>query len=148
MAVRLVLDRDAVRRIPLDLVSPLVRTVAQPVERGAKRTVRIRTGAVRAGIGSKTRTTATKIVVKINSAHPRSMLEHNGAKPHKIPLKPRPPGPLLRFYWPKVGHVVFLRQVSHPGTKGSEFLTKPLVKHGEASGFRVLVDIHGMTGNL
>lgn len=45
-----------------------------------------------------------------------------GTRPHEI--RPRRPGGLLVFYWPKVGKVVFLPKVNHPGYKGSQFLTR------------------------
>lgn len=38
-----------------------------------------------------------------------------GARPHVI--RPRRPGGMLVFYWPKVGRVVHLRKVNHPGNR-------------------------------
>lgn len=38
-----------------------------------------------------------------------------GAPPHVI--RPRRPGGLLVFYWPKVGATVALRKVNHPGNR-------------------------------
>lgn len=40
----------------------------------------------------------------------------------------------LRFYWPKVGRVVFFKSVNHPGTKANRFLERALN--------RVARDIH------
>jgi hypothetical protein len=39
--------------------------------------------------------------------------EH-GTRPH--PIRPKRPGGLLSFYWPKVGAQVWLRSVQHPGS--------------------------------
>lgn len=36
-----------------------------------------------------------------------------GTEPHSIAAQP---GKMLRFYWPKVGKVIFTPEVSHPGT--------------------------------
>jgi len=42
-----------------------------------------------------------------------------GARPHPIVARR---ARFLRFYWPKVGRVVFFRRVSHPGNKPYKFL--------------------------
>lgn len=44
-----------------------------------------------------------------------------GTKPHVIRARN---APALRFYWPKVGRVVFFKKVNHPGTKPNDFLTR------------------------
>lgn len=50
-----------------------------------------------------------------------------GASRHFIPLTPKPPGKWLVFYWRKVGHVVFRKQVNHPGQLGKAYLRIPLL---------------------
>lgn len=47
-----------------------------------------------------------------------------GTMPHKI--TPKKPGGRLVFFWPKVGAVVHLKSVMHPGTRKYDFLTKGL----------------------
>lgn len=48
---------------------------------------------------------------------------HEGTPAHVIrPRRAR----VLAFYWPKVGRVVYLREVHHPGTRPNRFLTGAL----------------------
>ena len=137
MSVKLKLDKDAVIRIPMELVIPKVRKVEDATVRGARRTVRVKTGAVRNSIQVSRKVAAKKYVVTISATHRRALLEHDGAKRHRI--SQRPGGPMLRFFWEKVGRVVYFRSVRHPGTKGSQFLTKPLLKAGLRNGFTVTI---------
>lgn len=137
MAVKLKLDQDAIRRVPMELVIPKVNKLADKVERGARRTVRVRTGAVKASIYRSKKVTPSKYTVTIGARHRRALLEHDGAEDHDIDQ--RPGGPLLTFFWKKVGRIVYFSHVDHPGTKGSQFLTKPLLKYGLKSGFTVTI---------
>jgi len=45
---------------------------------------------------------------------------HEGARPHVIRARR---ASLLRFYWPKVGRVVFFPKVNHPGNRPNPFLS-------------------------
>jgi hypothetical protein len=45
-----------------------------------------------------------------------------GTKPHEI--TPKRPGYPLRFFWEKVGKVVYTYRVSHPGTKPNPFIER------------------------
>lgn len=59
--------------------------------------------------------------VTASSAHAKYV--HEGTKPHLIkPVRRR----MLRFFWDKVGAVVYLRQVNHPGNKANPFLTRAM----------------------
>lgn len=81
-----------------------------------------------AGGGQHLRDTITKrfvpegggISIWIGSSSPIARLHHEGTKPHEI--VPRN-GRFLVFYWPKIGRVVFLKRVNHPGTKANRYLT-------------------------
>lgn len=59
-----------------------------------------------------------------------------GARRHLI----RPTGDKkwLRFYWRRVGHVVYRKQVNHPGQSGKGYLRIPLVAVATRYGFRVI----------
>lgn len=46
-----------------------------------------------------------------------------GTRPHVIRARR---AKFLRFYWPKVGRVVFFKKVNHPGTKPNYFLERAL----------------------
>lgn len=52
---------------------------------------------------------------------PHALYVEENTRPHIIRAKN---GPLLVFYWGKVGKVVAFPQVSHPGTTGQHFLTR------------------------
>lgn len=146
MAVRIQLNRTAIRAVPIELVTPFIRDVGGQVERGARRAVRVRSGAVRASIRSTFKISGTKVTKSISATHERAMLEHEGAKAHTIAQ--RPGGPMLRFYWTKVGHVVYFTRVNHPGTKGSKFLTSPLLLYGLRNGFTVTIKLGGVPGTI
>lgn len=146
MPVTIDLDAVACRRVPLKLVEPLVRKVGGQVERRARTMVRVKSGAVRNSIRSETRVTSTKVIKTIAAHHERSLLEHQGARPHDIDQRPR--GPMLTFYWSKVGSVVHFSHVNHPGTQGSKFLTSPLIRYGLASGFKVTISVGGLSGTI
>jgi hypothetical protein len=51
---------------------------------------------------------------------PYAAAVHEGARPHVIRARR---APFLRFYWPKVGRVVFFKSVNHPGNAPNPFLT-------------------------
>lgn len=142
MAVKLNLDRVAVRTVPQRLVMPLIRKTTSRIERRARSVVRVKSGAVRASIGSEITTTSTKVVGTVFAAHRRAMLEHNGSPRHTI--SQRPGGPVLTFYWPKVGSVVHFHSVNHPGTEGSKFLTGPLALIAGRAGFKVTIRAKGL----
>lgn len=46
-----------------------------------------------------------------------------GTRPHVIRARN---AKYLRFYWPRVGRVVFFKKVNHPGTKPNYFLERAL----------------------
>lgn len=59
----------------------------------------------------------------VGSDDPIALIHHEGTTPHII--RPRS-APMLVFYWPKVGGVVRLLQVNHPGTRPNRYLTDAL----------------------
>lgn len=61
--------------------------------------------------------------VMVGSDDPIALPHHEGTQAHTI--APRS-APLLVFYWRKVGHVVSMRSVNHPGTKPNRFLVNAL----------------------
>jgi len=60
-----------------------------------------------------------------------------GAAPHII--RPRPPRKKLRFYWRRVGRVVYPSLVHHPGQEGKRYLRSALLIAGTRHGMRVVV---------
>lgn len=61
--------------------------------------------------------------VLVGSEDPIALIHHEGTQPHTI--QPRT-APALVFYWPRVGHVVRLREVHHPGTQPNRYLVRAL----------------------
>lgn len=54
-----------------------------------------------------------------------AMWQELGTRPHSIPKPPpMPPGRHMVFFWPKVGHVVWLKSVNHPGNPATHWATR------------------------
>lgn len=51
---------------------------------------------------------------------------NSGARPHVIRARR---AKMMRFYWPKVGRVVYFRSVNHPGNKGTGWWDKVRDRH-------------------
>lgn len=100
------------------------------------------------------RITGNIITGSVGSDLPYADTAHDGAPIHAIfPKKMRGvyrfgsrKAPQLKFYWRRVGRVVYFPQIpasvntlgrSHPGYKGKKYLTEPLKVFGRAQGFRV-----------
>lgn len=64
----------------------------------------------------------------VSSTLPRAVWMEKGTRPHFIRPKM---GEFLRFFWPKVGHVVFARLVLHPGTRPYTFMSRGITKAGQ-----------------
>jgi hypothetical protein len=64
-----------------------------------------------------------QVGISVVAEDPIALWHHEGTVPHII--RPRN-GPFLVFYWPRVGRVVRLRVVRHPGTQPNRFLTDSL----------------------
>lgn len=137
MTVRVKLDQSAVRSVSFGHALGHARATANAVAASSRRTVRVKSGAVRAGIRVQPRHTKTKARFLVMAAHERSMLEHEGAVPHRI--VPRSRFGMLRFFWQRIGQNVVLASVNHPGTSGSKFLTGPLALHAGRAGYKVTI---------
>lgn len=66
------------------------------------------------------------IAFEAGSTARHALWMERGTLPHTI--KPKNPGGMLVFYWPKMGQTVHLRSVSHPGTKPYRYMEKGLSK--------------------
>lgn len=96
----------------------------------AERRVRVRTGTLLATIHRETTRVRKFPAVDVVAGRARLrylMYEHDGTPPHIIRARRKKS---LRFT--VGGKVVFRRSVRHPGTKGTFFLSRSLIK---ASGF-------------
>jgi len=117
-------------------VGPLSTLITNAARMGAP----VLTGALRSSIRDDKKQTALEVRHRIGSRLNYAYLIHVGARPHLI--KPRNPKGRLVFFWRKVGRVVSLRSVNHPGFKGVPYLQRPLVEFGTSAGFKVIIYPH------
>lgn len=100
----------------------------------SKKTVAVQ---VRAMAGAPVKTGATKASIRFRLGYSGGELEstvsigtrqgrlvHAGTRPHVI--RPTNPTRHLKFFWPKVGHTVYPKQVFHPGVAANPFLMDAL----------------------
>ncbi|HEX8321641.1 hypothetical protein [Longimicrobium sp.] len=83
-----------------------------------------RSGVMTAGMHYKKGTWSRGIQFDAGSDVGYTLFVDQGTKPH--PIKPKNPGGVLTFYWPKVGRVVHFKSVQHPGNKPYKFLERGL----------------------
>lgn len=91
---------------------------------GARRMVRVRTGRLLSSIRKNRGTSARGPYVDLiagGAGIRYTMFEHDGTRPHIIRARRRKS---LRFM--SGGQVVFAKSVRHPGTTGTQFLTRAL----------------------
>jgi hypothetical protein len=62
---------------------------------------------------------------------------NSGARPHLI--FPIPPRTYMKFYWRKVGRVVYLDKVRHPGQRGKGYLEEAARTIGRRYNLRVII---------
>lgn len=84
-----------------------------------------RTGRYAGSISHRVFTDVTGSGFEIRSHNPLRRYITEGTKPHPIVARR---APFLRFYWPKVGRVVYFRSVNHPGTKANRFYNRALAR--------------------
>lgn len=119
--------RELVRRV-LDANQGLV-TDRRDVLRGqARRFVNLaqeeapkRTGEFAAKINYRTFSSGDVDSFSVYVPKPLGDWILEGTKPHIIRARR---AKFLRFYWPKVGAVVYRRSVNHPGTKANPFMSR------------------------
>jgi hypothetical protein len=80
-----------------------------------------RTGEFARSITFKTFQKGDTDEVNIYTPQPLGKWITKGTKPHVIAARR---AAFLRFYWPKVGKVVFFKRVNHPGTKANPFMSR------------------------
>lgn len=82
-----------------------------------------RPGTLRDSIVKRVADVDGQPAVIVGSDDSIALWHHEGTQPHTITPKR---ASALVFFWPKVGHVVRLLSVNHPGTKPNRFLTNAL----------------------
>jgi len=63
-----------------------------------------------------------RVIGEVGSDLPYAAVVEKGARRHYI--FPNPPRTHLKFYWRRVGKVVYRRLVDHPGMRGKGYLAK------------------------
>lgn len=133
--VSVVIDPARLARFFRDENGPLLRRLsvdAEAVRSEAKRLVGYNDSPYRKASGPHLRDTIVKrfvesgrdgVAVQVGTEHPVALWHHEGTFAHVI--RPRTK-PFLVFYWAKVGRVVRMRSVNHPGTRPNRFLTDAL----------------------
>lgn len=105
----------------------LVRQVVYEIQFRAKITASVGpyvTGRLAKSITTEVINVPTGVRGRVGSKLSYAASAQSGAKRHRI--VPHLPPSALRFFWRKVGHVVYFSSVNHPGQKGKHYLTEPL----------------------
>lgn len=105
----------------------LVRQVCREIEFRAKVTTAVgpyTTGRLARSIFSETFDVPDGAMGRVGSWFLYAASVQSGAKRHRI--VPHRPPMFLKFYWRKVGRVVYLEKVNHPGQPGKHYLTDSL----------------------
>lgn len=115
---RMIQDGELVKREAQRLVG-----VYRPPDAYSAANRRRRPGTLRDSITKRVVATGRGPVVEVGSDDKIALLHHEGTVPHVIRARRRP---YLVFFWRRVGSVVRMRQVNHPGTQPNRFLTNAL----------------------
>lgn len=91
------------------------RRAAERTARAAKKAAPVKTGETRDKTGlTGERITLTSATWTVEAKTPQARYVEFGTRPHVIrPRRAR----ALRFFWPRVGRVVFFAKVNHPGNR-------------------------------
>lgn len=114
---------DTLLNNPYGDVGRYMRRVGLKILAGAHGMAGMRTGELRRKLYMKQGRQGRFQYVEVGSKARHAYMHHQGTKPHQILPES---GRVLRFN--VGGRVVYARKVSHPGTRGNEFLTIPMRK--------------------
>jgi len=131
------LSRLNIRNLSIRAATRLVEKVTTEVQLLAKLESRgpYSTGRTAASITKTVYLVGSTVHGDVRAGTPYADMAHDGTRPHII--RPRRAGGVLTFYWRKVGHVVNLPYVSHPGMQGKKFLSGPMERVGRRNRFVV-----------
>lgn len=105
-----------------------MKTSARVMVRLSKDNAPVRDGRLRASIGhnlKERRQSAQGIWYNVGSSVKYALYMESGTRPH--PILPKKEGGFLVFFWPRVGKVVRMKAVFHPGTVAKKYLERALV---------------------
>ncbi len=137
MAAKWEPNREEIQRTVTGHGRTLVSGVLRGTVNWAKFRVPRKTGRLANSIGSSIRESPNRVKGEAGTRVKYGLVVHDGAKAHTI--KPRR-AKALRFYWERVGGVVILKSVRHPGVGATPYLTSSLLSVAPAHGFKVVVE--------
>lgn len=97
---------------------PIMGGLGRRIVSNARGRVKVRSGELRDSIGSSLSTTASSVRLEAFATARHARFVHDGTRPHVIRARN---ARALRFQ--VGGRTVFARQVQHPGTKATNFLS-------------------------
>lgn len=116
------INLDPIRRQIADVSRRRMVSAADRMTSDLKRTAPVDTGDLRTATTVKvTSTTPTSITAEALIDVDYGVFVVQGTRPHIITPKR---AQALRFYWPKMGGVVYFKSVQHPGTAANGFFTR------------------------
>lgn len=98
---------------------PAMNRLGARITARARTKVNVRSGELRDSIGHRAWQEGPRARLRVFATAPHAKWVHDGTRAHEI--RPRY-ARALRFYWPRVGGVVFRQRVWHPGYRGNPFL--------------------------
>jgi hypothetical protein len=115
------IDEGRLNAVVMGRLEVFHKAFMREVETTAKSIAPERTSALKNSIraGGSRRVGPWKLEGEVTVGVRYAAAVHEGARPHKIRAKH---APALRFFWPKVGRVVFFKSVNHPGNRPNPFL--------------------------
>lgn len=139
------IDHFEVRRVSLEAGTELIRTVTREIQEGAQAILSFgpyTTGRMARAV--KTRVSYGPLIIEGRVGvdgirFPYAASVEGGARRHRIPLVPKGKGKWLKFYWRRVGKIVYAKQVNHPGQTGKAFLRIPLLVVAPRHNFKVYI---------
>lgn len=137
------LDRFEIRVQSLEAGRRLITQVVKEVKEGAQAILAFgpyTSGKLIRGLETQIRYGPYMVTGRIGISgrrFPYAASVEGGARRHLIRPKNRTPQARLVFFWRKVGHVVFLSYVHHPGQTGKAYLRIPILVVGPKYHMRV-----------
>ena len=142
MAIRVQINNAEAYRESHEAAFKLVQDVVREVRTAAFRILIVgpyTEGRLALGLKTEVRIVPNGVRGRVyidGNIYPYAKAVEGGADPDVI--RPRAPRTRLKFFWRKVGHVVYLRKVNHPGQKGKAYLRGPLIRVGTKHGMIVI----------
>jgi hypothetical protein len=86
-------------------------------------------GALRVSIHTERKPISPEgLSARVGSDRPYALWHHQGTGVHggkgRYPIVPRRKGGRLRFWWAKIGAIVYAKRVMHPGSRPNPYLTR------------------------